>query len=314
MDRCRTNPEEAKYVDEDLCTPLHMVCYCSDPPIAVIEALLVANVESTAVQNKWHRTPLHIAVDSASPRVVKALLNANSSSVWIRGSMNTYTLTYLCWWHKSRILRAFGQFNATTTSEDRRRILEQDVCLQGLWKKACLLVKAMYYATEVMNDSEEGVVHACCGIEDCPDILLRLAIALRPQDLSVPDSYGNTPLHITAQSPFGTCQMDKPFFPLSYILSIDNNSARLPNAKGDVPLILALRTGTKQWNEGIDQLVNAFPGALTMMDNELQGLYPFMVAATTAIADSRDANKSHQLCSVYNMLRACPELERFACY
>jgi len=110
------------------------------------------------------------------------------------------------------------------------------------------------------------------------------------------------PLHIIAQSPYKTSQMmsaANPFRALSFILQLNKNAARISDAKGDVPLSLALRS-CKQWNEGIDQLVHAFPGALTMMDGEF-GFYPFMIAASM----------EGKLCSVYNMLRACPELERF---
>jgi len=336
LERCISHPEEAKFLDDEQCSPLHIACYCSDPPISVIQALIAANRASTSIPNKWNRTPRHIAVDLASPGVVRALLNANPSCALLRGTMNTYPLTYLCWWHKGRIIKALKECHCSKYSHAKhqqlRRSLQRDPLLQSLWWKACMLAKAMYqpvvptnhsalqYGAELEEELETGVIHACCAIDQCPDILLRFATTLRPHDLHLPDVHGNLPLHIVAISPYTATQMvmeSKPFHLLPYILSLNPNAAKIRNVNGDVPLTLALRTGTKLWNEGIDDLVNAFPGALTIMD---KGFYPFMIAAAASTAaatihtntSSRiNADNHSQLCSVYSMLRACPELERF---
>lgn len=333
LERCLSHPEEATFLDDDQCSPLHIACYCSDPPLSVIQALIAANSEATSTPNKWNRTPLHIAVDLASPCVVQALLNANPSCALRRGTMNMYPLTYLCWWQKGRIIEALkecyhGKYSHTK-HQQLRQILERDPALQNLWRKACMLAKAMYlpvlvsnnsnlpYGAELGDELESGVIHACCSIDQCPDILLRFATTLRPHDLHLPDINGNLPIHIVTSSLHTATQMmmeSKPFHLLPYILSLNPNAAKICNANGDFPLTLALRTGKTLWNEGIDDLVKAFPGALTIME---KGFYPFMIAAAAAAAiqtntsSSLTAENHSQLCSVYSMLRACPEMERF---
>eukprot|EP00591_Stephanopyxis_turris_P007163 CAMPEP_0195531276 /NCGR_PEP_ID=MMETSP0794_2-20130614/34868_1 /TAXON_ID=515487 /ORGANISM="Stephanopyxis turris, Strain CCMP 815" /LENGTH=318 /DNA_ID=CAMNT_0040663005 /DNA_START=328 /DNA_END=1284 /DNA_ORIENTATION=+ len=167
------------------------------------------------------------------------------------------------------------------------------------WKKACLLVKVSFHGTiaePLANDQTWRVVHACTGIQKCPFKLLRLAVKLHPEQLRDADEIGNLPLHIAANN---LTSSDRNVVDL--LLATHPEAAQVFNQNGKLPLHIAAQS-CRPWENGTEAILNAFPEAITVVDEETR-LYIFMLAAV---------GENASLNSIYCLLRACPELERFA--
>lgn len=72
--RCKKNPKEAKYTDQDGCLPIHVACY-RGAPLEVLQALHKAYGNGVKKPDNFGWLPIHIAVYHGAPREVIDLLN-----------------------------------------------------------------------------------------------------------------------------------------------------------------------------------------------------------------------------------------------
>mmetsp|Transcript_31838 Transcript_31838/g.46908 ORF Transcript_31838/g.46908 Transcript_31838/m.46908 type:complete len:404 (-) Transcript_31838:145-1356(-) len=303
IERAATHPEEAQYRNNNGYGALHWACLLN-PPVEMVTALLIANSEATSMKgtgNDGGYTPLHFACVCSSEGVVRELLKANISTVSLRDNSGRTPLLYLC--------RDIGQdikkLNINRLpSEVQNDIFEPCRRLKRIWKNACLLAKAAYHGSievPLLNNKKWCVLHACAGIEGCPRNMLKLAVKIHPYQLLTFDEDGNLPLHIAAMSSKATISMEDEVDIISFFIEAEPAAARVFNGKGDLPLHLAIKSG-KKWEEGVEIILHAYSGAITLRDEE-SGLSPFMLAAV---------GNGASLDCIYHVLRACPELERFS--
>lgn len=97
---------------------------------------------------------------------------------------------------------------------------------------------------------------------------------------------------------------------LLYILREDESAASVTNAKGKLPLHLAIERGL-MWDTGIQEIINAAPKALETRDMQSL-LYPFQMAAVENDHREQGDQQSHpcqcgDLNTLYMMLREKPE-------
>lgn len=131
---------------------------------------------------------------------------------------------------------------------------------------------------------------------------------------------------------------------VKYLLQKFPELAFMPNASGRLPIEVALTAG-RTWHSGIRELVQANPNSLSQVD-QILGLYPFQLAAqvvgdasgdesreplrkkrfrkcktvqattdTTVPSKSNPAGEEgslHKLDTIFNLLRQCPSLVKFA--
>jgi len=168
----------------------------------------------------------------------------------------------------------------------------------------------------------------------CAGDFIDLAIRLHPEQLEEVDADGNLPLHIAASSSTFTSQTkthiikkllraypeaakipnNKGNLPLHLrssskgdvedfymLLSEYNEAAKVPNNYGKLPLFMALE-GQTQWNDGVQELMKAFPEVTIQADAETN-LFPFMAAA------AKETNSC--LNSIYSLMITCPEMNVF---
>mmetsp|Transcript_39261 Transcript_39261/g.57750 ORF Transcript_39261/g.57750 Transcript_39261/m.57750 type:complete len:283 (-) Transcript_39261:397-1245(-) len=93
---------------------------------------------------------------------------------------------------------------------------------------------------------------------------------------------------------------DCPLNLLQLAMKLHPNQIEESDEEGKFPLNLAIQSG-KRWEDGIETILVAYPSAITRQDKSTC-LYPFMMAAV--------GYRSSLTC-IYNLLQACPELERF---
>jgi hypothetical protein len=182
------------------------------------------------------------------------------------------------------------------------------------WEKVTLVTKAFYHKSidDVLPDGRLWrLLHACAGIDFFPPNLLRLLMAVFPDDVSEEDEDGNLPIHVAALGVFRSIHMARPstedyegedydFYrgtaasTIAILLKANPASARFRNRQGKLPLQLAIESG-RDWQDGIGALADAFLAAIGDKDNET-GLDLFLLAAT----------EDCSLTVIYNLFRSKP--------
>lgn len=185
------------------------------------------------------------------------------------------------------------------------------------WKWTVLLLK---YGT--LHQKRRGArfmaLHAAASVKGCPLPILLLSVRAFPKqirelDVSDVEGVGNLPLHIVCSwelTPIGQPEgkedssVELPLeeeqrqaieqytdsmainvrkdMAITALLNEHPGAAKIKNQRGELPLSVALRTGTT-WEGGVRKLVKAFPESVSIKDDDrMGGLYPFMLAATVA--------------------------------
>jgi hypothetical protein len=189
------------------------------------------------------------------------------------------------------------------------------------------------------------IVHASVALTGygCPPEMIRLAISMHPHQVREMDEDGNLPLHIAVQassfitasgaaaSPYHNIHEDDmsilsdafSFFSSATISQTTNpfdkviklllqhypDAAQIPHGRtGQLPLILALETRVRSWDDGVRTLLKAYPPALYTTSRHLvtPSLYPHVLAALTA-EDSSERSMAAARTTLFELLRTKPE-------
>mmetsp|Transcript_79825 Transcript_79825/g.222080 ORF Transcript_79825/g.222080 Transcript_79825/m.222080 type:complete len:549 (+) Transcript_79825:76-1722(+) len=233
--------------------------------------------------------------------------------------------------YRERVKSAICRLNQQDQQEDAT-LLQSD--LGQLWGKARLIVaklteerlhregsllnteddSSLAWAVEhhLLGECKFRIVHASVGLVGygCPPELIRLAIAMHPQQVREMDEDGNLPIHIAATASSsgsaaesnanhgsGGADDDSSVYSLTSFFSSSTTNASphafdkviqillrnypeaayIPHGKsGRLPLVLAIRGGERTWEDGIQTLVTANPAALHSA--KLQKAYPEGIA------------------------------------
>lgn len=138
---------------------------------------------------------------------------------------------------------------------------------------------------------------------------------------------GNLPLHMAASYhhsmtssssssrsvPIGTGvdheAIEKVASKIQLLIKVYPNGTRVKNKQGYLPLFLAIETGTIGWEDGIRDMVEAYPESLYEKDPN-HFLYPFLLMASTVQGKgfSIFERRKQKMNCLYKLIRACPEL------
>ena len=189
------------------------------------------------------------------------------------------------------------------------------------------------------NNGERKIVfravHAAAGV-DCPRPVVKIATIVHPDQLEERDGNGLLPLMIAASSPiFKVHDLSDEGYQLEDRIHGDDNAnddeegnddhqdgaaalqpsviqillgasslaASVPDPSGRLPLHLAI-VSNKRWNQGVKDILNAYPDALMLADKHTK-LLPFMLAAATNDAD---------LSTIFELLKSNPVLVQDGIY
>jgi len=254
-------------------SPLHMACEANNPwlSLELIQILLEFCPSNVLAQNNSGRLPIHL------------VCIAKMGSIAVK--------------ERFRFPEAFAAVPNENTK--LRNIFKL------LLKTACILTLNDYQSREL----SEAHMWAFCAYQFVPQDLHRILSRFETDAFRhTIDSYGNTPLHMTAMAPFQQTEAPVPrlIMPrcldpafefedhksvLGVVLSLAPSAARHYNSKGELPLHVALKIGHKRWyptrwhDHGIEQLVQANPESATEIDL-VECLYPFMLAASIPCLDT----------------------------
>lgn len=169
---------------------------------------------------------------------------------------------------------------------------ENFASLQIFWQTVCYLVRIIDSKEATIGalseeenkelqdwfDTEWCLLHAFLGMSKriLPSNLIFLAMKLCPEQLSRMDINKCFPLHMVAKNKF---MRDEKI--TSSIIKAYPDGIRKVAKSGHLPLHLACKFG-KQWNEGVETIVNAYPDALRVCHG-VTGFFPYMSAATSNV-------------------------------
>mmetsp|Transcript_3788 Transcript_3788/g.3904 ORF Transcript_3788/g.3904 Transcript_3788/m.3904 type:complete len:404 (-) Transcript_3788:118-1329(-) len=311
-------------------TPVHSAVLYSST--MVLRFLVRLCPEGLRVQDYHGHTPLHLACSIARAEAVSIILSLSAGVANITNSHGANSLAYMSYWcYETEVNKALR--TKIDDEQDLNDILRlKSNCtsdgahlVENCWRSASLLVKVSYHGSIIEPlpcNKTWRVLHACLGIEECPINMVLLAIRLHPEQLYEADEDGNFPLHIAAanstingvsapvhrqvreeeeDTEFEEDDDNENYENLiSMLARLNPLAANHVNSNGRMPLHEAISSG-KQWDNGIESLVNSARHSVTHKDENVTNLFPFMMAAS-----------AHGGCldTTYNLLRQCPELNR----
>jgi hypothetical protein len=192
--------------------------------------------------------------------------------------------------------------------------------LGALWQKMMNLMLCAYHGTtnKLYGRNEiQGLfpIHAAIYCS-APSFILNMLCAMYPQELTNCDDNGNTPLLLALKTPsfkqrwknmcLLDCKVDtdEDYCQWKPLLKLSPKSASIPGKRQRLPLHVAIENGYA-WNNGLQQLFESFPEALSTKD-PTNGLLPFMMILSSPPSDSYCSNHNEQLDDTYRLLRSDP--------
>jgi len=177
-------------------TPLHITCSSKHASMDVVEVLLEGGPTGTetSMQGVDGDTPLHAACRCGAPiQVLCVLLEKEPSVVLVRDYEGLSPLLRL--WVRYFVILGDDVIDAVREPAD----IKGDLSIA--WEKTNLLLQVAHHGSiDLTPDKYFRVLHSAAAV-DCPRSVLKIAIALHPEQLTEVDEEGRTPLFIACQSP-----------------------------------------------------------------------------------------------------------------
>lgn len=271
--------------DNDGDTPLHYACGCaSDFTTEHVRVLLQHCPSIVKIRNNEHKLPMDDLCfyfeESWSDLFHERILDDNTGSVSFAIRDDNYI---------PNLMESEGYGSLLP--------LEKDVMRLELWEVLNPILEATYFgsAHKYKYDLEHWKpLHAAAGITHHGPHLLRFAMQMKPEDITITDEDGNLPLHIAAI----TTSQYSPFENVQLLLDKSPECAKIVNRNNKLPFDLAVES--KKDTSVLLAILARFPDAL-QIKNRSTGLLPFM---TAAVGENNTVNV------VYTLLRMSPELIR----
>jgi hypothetical protein len=298
--------------------PLHVACcYRSSPE--VLQALIEINPANLVVRNGLGFYPLHILCDCGClPACLKIVLTYDEAIGTLREKEYTFDRTPLyilnqrknlaMFGHQVEMLRRLRQHqrdairHGNWTECDQRKLdveLTEYVEME-FWCKARMLIMADYknIARQSFTD-QSRTVQACLIIDECPPSLVEYAILAHSEELVIPDSHGNLPLHYACAASVGRKETQ---WLVVEILNANVQAARIPDKRRRLPLEIFVNKSTERnliWSEALKRLILAHPAAIEYLQVDVL-LYPRIL--------DRLSCKRDTLSEIFELIRASPGL------
>jgi ankyrin repeat protein len=305
-------PEASLMVGTSNMNPLHITCSSQHTSVHVVRVLLEGGHHlQSSMCDVDGDTPLHAACRCGAPiEVLEVLLEANPPAVNERDYEGLTPLLRL--WVRYFVILGDDVIQGVRGPADLTGELGE------AWNKTELLLHCAHLGS--LEKTKQGsaappqyafrAVHAASAV-DCPRPVVKIAAIVHPNHLEQKDENRMTPLLIAAQAPIfkvrdlsdeGYLLEDRIHGDDTYnettheedhdcsqpsvidiLIDAGANGACIPDAKGKLPLHLAIASG-KRWGEGVKAILEAYPDALSHPDVET-GLLPFMQAASVERPD-----------------------------
>lgn len=300
-------------------TPLHHIIKVYHDDLAqpveseIIEDVLYAFPEAAVLQSHRGWTPLHFAVQLNLPsHIIKGILRVMPQAANIPTNDGLAPI-FLC---RLKRIRSLWEIRTERAARDLKDRYRQE------WRTILLLLKASAHGSVNCNYNDDGetpsngvnakqfrILHAACGTP-CPLNILNVIIKLYPGQAKEQDEDGNFPLSILVAnfrnpSTTTTTQQSKLLIDCANecvimikIINLNPDAVRTPNREGRLPLHSALGSGTRDWYNGVQILIDLYPESINITDPRTRML-PFMLAGSS-ICSCID--------TIYHLLRGNPEL------
>ena len=310
------HPEAIMATDGEGWTPLHVAfLYGADERTALL-LIKRGGALVAAMQSRLVGSPLHVACrHGVSTRVLQELLQTNPKMATICNESGTKAGTLL-WYEYAK-----NPSNELVIQDFlmNRPVDVKDPGVAKLMHRIQILLDAT--TGRDMKDSSDPIsIHEVVAYQSKLGLgsVIPLAVRLYPDQLSTRDTNGNLPLHIAVSMPmertrqrFGRFQEVNA---VDALLQSYPQAASIANGDGRLALHLALRYGRRNWNTGIEKLVDAEPRALTTRDVETH-FYPVQLAAVSCSGnDDYNDNDDNleSLTTVYQLLLAWPPVLQYS--
>eukprot|EP00592_Proboscia_alata_P006377 CAMPEP_0194352996 /NCGR_PEP_ID=MMETSP0174-20130528/1369_1 /TAXON_ID=216777 /ORGANISM="Proboscia alata, Strain PI-D3" /LENGTH=548 /DNA_ID=CAMNT_0039121341 /DNA_START=29 /DNA_END=1675 /DNA_ORIENTATION=+ len=189
-------PDAARLVGTSNMTPLHITCSSQHASMDVVQVLLEGSPTGTetSMRDVDGDTPLHAACRCGAPiQVLCVLLEKEPNVVLVRDYEGLSPLLRL--WVRYFVILGDDVIDAVRQPAD----IKGDLSIA--WEKTNLLLQVAHHGSiDLIPGKTFRVVHSAAAV-DCPRSVLKIAIALHPEQLTEVDEEGETPLFIACRSP-----------------------------------------------------------------------------------------------------------------
>jgi ankyrin repeat protein len=270
---------------------LHAVVSHNHVPLVVVENILRRTGDNefghtansiVSAQNHMRQTPLHLAVMKNATRsdLIKCLYDVNPATVQVRDDRQLRPIDEIT----TKIIM-MEEVLKYSRNDERKKYRQR---LSSLWKTAAVLVGATTDLDVDDADRSDGrtarmtyLVHACIQSREVPFALTERAMKHNKEQLALPDSNGDLPLHIIAGIPprvrHDTDENetdDDEGDVLERVLCLNPDAACKFNNDQQIPLMVAIRAG-RLWDTGVFRLLNANPVGIQELKLPA-AVYPFL--------------------------------------
>ena len=283
----RAYPGAAFIKTVDGMTPLHFACYCG-ASVDVVRLLIGIGAENVKKLDKRGRSPLHCSCAGFRTKdkheILRILLEVDPEMASREDNMGRTPLSLMLDDYVEEIeeitcmngnhsfsSNSISHSHRSTNANPRAEIISEE--LEDCLKCTTILLRAAYHGSVsdlILTREPFRLLHASVGTSCCPPHFIRLALKIKPNQISEPDLNGNLPLHIAAQTSVSShsTRIDIRFNIIESILTLYPMAARISNNNGSLPLALAIEN-RKTWNDGVRAILEAHPAALSTIQIDI---------------------------------------------
>jgi len=327
-------PESAEVQDNQGYSPLHRCCIAKKSVGFLKTLILHGDDDSVVLKDLMRRTPLHLAViNNLGLEHLQTLIDAAPGATEMEDVLGYFPLHYACSYPNveieelrlilgmaskvSRVRTNNGLGCLDLLSNAYKEDLDGDEGLKHAnlrwsagnngdfshsvnqyWEKAVLIVHAAVRGWVLkFNELPSNCIHDMIKLDDCPTMLVKLALLRNVECSSQEDELGNLLLHSAALKPISRKRTGNYIAVISLLIEAFPEACKKRNHNGDYPLILAIRSG-KRWKSGLKEIFNEFPEALDYLDLDTR-LLPFIFAKV---------GLGGNVSEVFNIVTAFPNL------
>lgn len=228
---------------------LHVVCSFPSVPSGIVQTLLTHAPPLATTRDELGRNPLHIALveGAGQPTIIRLLARSAPEAAQQRDDSYCTPIEVLA----QMILMQEERSKYVPKGDNSRQELRSKVA--RLWN----CVQPLAVASTENPDWESPLLHAClrAAPHGFPYALMERARKEHYQELKLPDSRGNYPLHIIA----GWDPEDDVGDFLRTVANQYPAAAKTTNEDDLLPLDIGSASGMRGWNTGIAQLLEVYP-------------------------------------------------------
>lgn len=311
------NPAALFAQDSEGWTPLHLTILYGGDEETVLLLIRRGGKTAASLQSPYVGSPLHLACRHTAPlAILEALVQAN---IDMATTANEYGAkpAEVVWNQFLRNNQNISVFSAIVDRDKNGDDVSMDhPAIKDLIDRIKILLAAA--KAEGRDDRSHGEAlklhDLVSNLSTLGDIspFLDIAVRLYPEQVSTLDKEGNLPLHLVARNPdVGRTRPPPQSFkprpwesrdPIEVLVSSFPVAASFLDRNGNLPLHLAIKSGQRNWGEGLSFLVEAYSDALQRRDQET-GLLPFQLAAAFLTGDEKES-----LGTIFELLVACPHV------